>query len=147
MSAVPVQPPSPAPSPSPPGAWLALAEKLHARGDVAGADRAFAEHLREAASDPALLRAALAMGENRIPEAEAMLRAHLAQRPNDVAALRMLAEVAARIARDDDAVRLLARCLELAPGFAAARQQYALMLNRAERPAEALEQIELLLAR
>ncbi len=59
----------------------------------------------------------------------------------------MLAELAARIARDEDAVNLLARCVELAPGFNAARQQYALMLNRAEKPAEALAQIELLLAK
>jgi len=144
MSAVPLQPKSAAP-PSPPGAWLSLAEKLHARGDVAGADRAFAMHVREADHDPSLMRAALAMNENRIPEAEALLRAHLASKPNDVAALRMLAEVAARIARDGDAVRLLARCLELAPGFVAARQQYALMLNRAEKPAEALAQVEHLL--
>ena len=120
---------------------------LHARGDVAGADRAFAHHIREAASDPTLMRAALAMGDNRIPEAEGMLRGHLGQKPNDVAALRMLAEIAARLARDEDAVRLLARCVELAPGFIAARQQYALMLNRAEKPAEALAQVEQLLAR
>jgi tetratricopeptide (TPR) repeat protein len=146
MSAVPVPPPPQPVRSRASGDWLALAESLHARGDIAGADRAYARHLREAAHDPSLMRAALAMGENRIPEAEALLRAHLAQKPNDVAALRMLAEVAARIARDEDAVRLLARCLELAPGFIAARQQYALMLNRAEKPAEALEQVEKLLA-
>jgi cytochrome c-type biogenesis protein CcmH/NrfG len=115
MSAVPVQPAVPAPDPSPPGAWLARAEMLHARGDVAGADRAFAQHLREAARDPNLMRAALAMGENLIPEAEALLRAHLQRQPNDIAALRMLAEVAARIARDEDAVRLLARCSNSPP--------------------------------
>jgi tetratricopeptide (TPR) repeat protein len=147
MSAVPQQPaPAQYPSP-PPGGWVALAERLHARGDIAGADRAFAMRLREAPKDPALMRAALAMGQDRIPEAEATLREHLRTCPNDVPALRMLAELAARIARDEDAVRLLARCVELAPGFVAARQQYALMLNRAEKPAEALAQIELLLAR
>ena len=146
MSAVPMPSPLPASPGRPPGGWLAFAEQLHARGDVAGADRAFAMHLREADRDPSLMRAALAMGENRIPEAEAMLRAHLEAKPNDVAALRMLAELAARIARDGDAVRLLARCLELAPGFVAARQQYALMLNRSEKPAEALAQVEQLLA-
>jgi tetratricopeptide (TPR) repeat protein len=132
-------------SPGPAGDWLALAERLHACGDVAGADRAFARHIHQAASDPTLLRAALAMGENRIPEAESLLRAQLQRRPNDVAALRMLAEVGARLSRDDDSVRLLERCLQLAPGFRAARQQYALMLNRAARPAEALAQVELLL--
>ena len=102
-------------------------------------------HLQDAQNDPVLMRAALAMGDNRIPEAEALLRTHLRQRPTDVAALRMLAEVGARLSRDDDSVAILERCLQLAPGFRAARQQYALMLNRAARPAEALKQVELLL--
>jgi predicted Zn-dependent protease len=125
MSAVPQQPAPAQYSSPPPGGWVALAERLHARGDVAGADRAFAMRLREAPNDPALMRAALAMGQDRIPEAEAILREHLRATPNDVPALRMLAELAARIARDDEAVRILARCVELAPGFVAARQQYA----------------------
>jgi tetratricopeptide (TPR) repeat protein len=145
MSAVPVHPASP-PSPSnKPGDWLALADQAHARGDIAGADRAYAMHLKEAARSPVLMNAALAMGENRIPEAERLLRTHLARRPTDVAALRMLAELGARLGRDDDAVQLLERCLQLAPGFRAARQQYAMMLNRAARPVEALRQIELML--
>ena len=146
MSAAPEQSRGPTPPPSPRRDWLAVADRMHAQGDRAGADRAYGMHLREAASDPVLMRAALAMGENRIPEAEALLRAHLQKKPNDVAALRMLAEIAARISRDDDAVRLLARCLELAPGFRAARQQYAVMLNRAARPAEAMVQVDRLLA-
>jgi tetratricopeptide (TPR) repeat protein len=116
-----------------------------ARGDRGGAERAFAMHLQDAAKDPVLMRAALAMGDNRIPEAEALLRNHLKQRPTDIAALRMLAELGARLARDDDSVMLLEHCLQLAPGFRAARQQYALMLNRAARPAEALAQVEILL--
>jgi tetratricopeptide (TPR) repeat protein len=116
-----------------------------ARGDRGGAERAFAMHLQDAVRDPVLMSAALAMGENRIPEAERLLRGQLKQRPNDIAALRMLAEVGARLARDDDSVMLLERCLRLAPGFRAARQQYALMLNRAARPAEALAQVEMLL--
>ncbi len=79
--------------------------------------------------------AAAALCENRIPEAEALLRAHLAQQPNDVAALRMLAEVAARLLRYSDAQRLLERCLELAPSFDAARHNYATVLNRQGRSA------------
>jgi len=145
MSAVPVQPPSPRPSSVPQRDWLALADKLRAQGDLAGVERAYAMHLQAAAKDPVLMRAALAMGDNRIPEAEVLLRSHLRRRPTDIAALRMLAEVGARLSRDDDAVLLLERCVELAPGFRAARQQYALMLNRAAKPAEALRQVELLL--
>ena len=129
-----------------PRAWLALADQLRAGGDSQAADQAYALHLRHSTADPVLMRAAAALAGNQIPDAEAQLRAHLKVWPTDVAAIRMLAEVAARIGRDDDAVNLLARCLQLAPGFHAARQNYALVLNRAERPTEALEQIELLLA-
>ena len=60
--------------------------------------------------------------------------------PNDVAAIRMLAELSARLGRDDEALELLTRCLELAPGFHAARKNLAQVLNRGNRQAEALEE-------
>jgi tetratricopeptide (TPR) repeat protein len=129
-----------------PRAWLALGDHLTAVGDAGAADAAYASHIRFSSRDPALLAAATALCEQRIPEAEALLRQRLKQAPTDVAAIRMFAEVAARIGRDDDAESLLARCVELAPGFHAARQQHALMLNRCNRPREALAEIEGLLA-
>ena len=130
-----------------PDAWLALADQLRTRGDAEAADRAYARYIKAATRDPRLMGAAAALCDNRIPEAEALLRAHLAQQPNDVAALRMLAEVAARLLRYSDAQRLLERCLELAPGFDAARHNYATVLNRQGRSAEALEQCARLLAK
>jgi tetratricopeptide (TPR) repeat protein len=130
-----------------PRAWRALADALRASGDDAGAERATAQHIRAATHDPRLLAAAAALCEDRVPEAEALLRKHLYSAPTDVAAIRMLAEVAGRLARDDDAERLLARCLELAPGFHEARQNYALVLNRTGRHADALREVEALLAR
>ncbi|HVI25022.1 MAG TPA: sulfotransferase [Xanthomonadaceae bacterium] len=132
--------------PNLPGAWRAIGDHLTAIGDAAGADAAYAAHVRHSPGDPALLAAAAALADNHIPEAEAQLRALLKRAPTDVAAIRMLAEVAARLGRDEDAEVLLARCLELAPGFHAARQQHALVLNRGNRHAEALEEIERLLA-
>ncbi len=57
----------------------------------------------------------------------------------------MLAEVATRVGRNDDARKLLERCLELAPGFAAARYNYAVVLHRSNDAAGALVQIERLL--
>jgi len=129
-----------------PGAWLALADQLMALDDTAGAAAAYAGHVRHSTRDPALLAAAAALHENRIDEAEARLRAQLKRAPTDVAAIRMLAEVAARLGRDDDAEALLARCLALAPGFHAARQNHALVLNRANRPVEALAEADALLA-
>ncbi|HEY7888587.1 MAG TPA: sulfotransferase [Steroidobacteraceae bacterium] len=130
-----------------PDAWLALADQLRARGDAQAADRAYAHYIKAATRDPRLMGAASALCENRIPEAEALLRAHLAQYPTDVAALRMLAEVAARLLRYFDAQRLLERCLELAPSFDAARHNYATVLNRQGRSAEALQQCASLLAK
>jgi len=130
-----------------PDAWLALADQLRARGDAQGADRAYAHYIKAATRDPRLMGAAAALCENRIPEAEARLRAHLGQHPTDVAALRMLAEVAARLLRYSDAQRLLERCLELAPSFDAARHNYATVLNRQGRSAEALAQCVQLLAK
>lgn len=96
--------------------------------------------------DPALLAAAAALQENRIPEAEALLRNRLKQRPTDVAAIRMLAELAMRIGRNDDALNLLARCLELAPRFHAARYNYALALHRTNQPERALAELAQILA-
>ncbi|MGH8200094.1 MAG: tetratricopeptide repeat-containing sulfotransferase family protein [Steroidobacteraceae bacterium] len=130
-----------------PDAWLALADQLRLRGDAEAADRAYARYIKAATRDPRLLGAASALCDNRIPEAEALLRAHLEQHPNDVAALRMLAEVAARLLRYSDSQRLLERCLELAPSFDAARHNYATVLNRQGRSAEALAQCVRLLAK
>jgi tetratricopeptide (TPR) repeat protein len=129
-----------------PDAWLALADALHAHGDAAGADAAYLQHVRQSARDPRLLAAGKALFENRLPEAEEQLRARLERAPNDVAAMRMLAEVDARLGRDDDALSLLTRCLELAPGFQPARKNLAQVLNRGNRQAEALEQVDALLA-
>ncbi len=129
-----------------PQAWRALGDQLTAEGDLEGADAAYAAHVRFSTRDPRLLAAASALHDNRIPEAETLLREHLAQAPTDVAAIRMMAELAARIGRQEDAEHLLARCLELAPGFTAARQNYAMVLHRGNQPEAALAQIEQLLA-
>lgn len=129
-----------------PQAWLALGDHLTAMSDAAGAAAAYASHIKFSTHDPDLLIAAAALYDNRLPEAEALLRAHLKKAPTDVAAMRMLAELAARLGRDDDAEHLLARCLELAPSFHAARQNYALVLFRGNKPTEAMAQIDALLA-
>lgn len=133
-------------APNQPRAWLTLADHLSAIGDAAGSEFALTQHLRHASADPELMAAGAALAENRIPEAEQRLRQRLQHAPTDVAAIRMLAEVAARLGRLEDSERLLARCLELAPTFHAARQNYAMVLHRANKPKEALAQIDALLA-
>ncbi|WP_458389013.1 sulfotransferase [Sphingomonas sp. F9_3S_D5_B_2] len=88
---------------------------------------------------PRLVEAAMALNENRLDVAERILKPHLKDDPYDVAAMRMLAELAARIGRWRDSEALLRRAVEIAPGFTAARANLALVLGRTGRPAEALE--------
>ena len=126
-------------------AWRALGDHYSALEMREAADEAFAQHLRHSTRDPRLMEAALALLDNRIPDAEATLREHLKQHPNDVVAIRMLAEVAARIGRNSDAERLLARCVQLAPGFRVARQNYAMMLHRLGKWNESLLEVNELL--
>jgi tetratricopeptide (TPR) repeat protein len=128
--------------PNLPDAWRAIADHLILGGDTQGADAAYAQHIKASTQDPRLLTPALALVEGRIAQAEALLRAHLKQYPTDIAALRMLAEVAARLGRNADAEVLLERCLELAPSFDPARQQYALVLHRRNKSAAALREID-----
>ena len=128
-----------------PKAWLAIADLHAANGDSKAADDAYLMQLRHSDGNPQLLAAAAAMTDNDVPVAERLLKAYLAEHPTDVAAIRMLSEVAARLGRDADAEVLLQRCLELAPGFNFARQNYAYILNRNNRFAKALEQVEILL--
>ena len=132
--------------PDMPDGWRLLAEYLDETGDAAAADQARAQFIKTVNRDPRLMAAATALCENELPRAEVLLRAHLKQHETDVAALRMLAEVAARLRRYGDAQTLLKNCLELAPSFSAARNNYALVLLRQRKPAEALRQIERLLA-
>jgi tetratricopeptide (TPR) repeat protein len=133
-------------APEMPAAWRALADQLEAIGEDGAAATARARFLKASARDPVLLAAGAALCENRIPEAEALLRRHLQEHPTDIAALRMLAEVAARIGRYRDAQLLLERCLELAPDFHGARQNYAVALHRQGQHAAALPEVERLLA-
>ena len=132
-------------NPEMPEAWRSLADHLAAMGDDAGADAARARSLKTSTRDPRLLAAGAALCENRIPDAEALLRRHLHEHPTDVAAIRMFAEVAARIGRYQDAESLLTRCLELAPGFHGARHNYTVALIRQGKHEAALPQIESLL--
>ena len=95
---------------------------------------------------PRLIEAALALSDNRLPEAEPLLRAHLKERPFDVAAIRMLAELAGRIGRYKDAETLLRRAIELSPAFTAARANLAIVLHRLNRPAEAIAELDRVMA-
>ncbi len=125
-------------------AWQALAEQHALIGEDAAAADASAQQIRAATRDPALIEAATALCDNKIAVAERLLRAFLKSHPTNAAALRMLAEIGARLGRYGEAETLLARCLELAPGFAIARHNYATVLHRQNKSEQAIAQVELL---
>jgi tetratricopeptide (TPR) repeat protein len=133
--------------PTSPDGWRLLADYLAAGGDAAAAADARVRYVSAAVHDPRLKEAAAALMRNDLPAADRRLRVHLDAYPTDVAALRMLAEVAGRLRKYDEAQELLERCLALAPNFDAARQNYAGVLNRQAKPSAALPEVERLLAK
>ena len=123
-------------------AWLALGDLYTDLGDTAQADVAYLQHIKCGTRDPRLLAAGAALYANDLPQAESLLREQLRATPTDVAALRMLAEVAARLRRYTDAEILLRRCAELAPSFMPARHNLALVLHRQNNAPAALAEID-----
>ena len=130
--------PNPHPKPADAGAasaasgvsGLAEASELIALGRLDEARRVEAEFLRGLATDPPLQRAARALCEGRLPEADLLLKEYERQHPRDALTLRLRAEAAFLRRKDADAIALLTRCLEIEefPGarFARALSQYRL---------------------
>ena len=123
-------------------AYRLLGAALRRTGDAGEAERAELDAIAASVGDPALMRAAEALLDNDLPAAERLLRPRLAEKPTDVAAIRMMAELAGRLGRYPDAERLLRRALELAPGFAPARANLATVLYKQNRPAEAIAELD-----
>src|SRR6201998_460295 len=131
--------------PANPNGWRALADACFHAGLSVEADAPDQRAPLVSVTDPVLREAALALASNRLDIAERLIKPHLKAHPTDVAAIRMLAELAARIGRLEDAEALLMRAIELAPGFLAARQNMAMLLLRTHRVTEALAEAQSLL--
>jgi len=126
--------------------WAELAAQLFAAGETLAGDAAYARYSRLSPDPPELSDAIVALAEHRLDAAEILLRRRLQQAPRDVRALRMLADAAARREDPAEAERRLLECLELAPGYAAARHDLARLLHAQQRNSEVLPHIERLLA-
>ena len=126
--------------------WQARGDRLIAAGDVAGGDISHCAAVAAAIHDAELMAAAAALADGRIAVAERLLRPRLKRLPTDVAAMRMLAELAGRLGRYADAETLLRRALDLAPSFREARFNLATILHRRARSTDALAEIDRLLA-
>jgi tetratricopeptide (TPR) repeat protein len=127
-------------------AWLALGDLLTAMSDGTGAGEAFGRYVACSESVPLLVHAGRALQDDRIQEAESLLRNRLRSQPNDVVALCMLADIAERVGRMDETETLLTRCLELAPDYFRARYNHTVMLLRQNEPERALEEVDRMLA-
>ncbi|MEO7603317.1 MAG: sulfotransferase [Sphingomicrobium sp.] len=93
-----------------------------------------------------LVAAAAALAEQRLDVAERILKPYLKDDPFDVRAIRMLAELAARLGRLKDSEGLLRRAVEIAPDWNPARINLALVLGRLGRPGESMEIIDEIVA-
>jgi predicted Zn-dependent protease len=125
--------------------WRELAAQRFLAGDTAAGDGAYLKYSRLAHEPPELTDANVARAADRLDAAEAMVRRHLQRAPREVAALRMLADLAGRRGDNAEAERCLTEALESAPGDAAARRDLARLLCLQERVAEAMPLIERLL--
>jgi tetratricopeptide (TPR) repeat protein len=134
---------TPAPDPR---ALRHAATAARAAGRDAEAERLELAAIDTSVANPVLIEAGAALVASDLRTAERLLRAHLRDDPFDVAAIRMMAELAGRLGRYRDAEALLRRALELAPGFRPARSNLATVLHRQNRSAEALAELDRLLA-
>ena len=125
-------------------AWRDLYEVRAAEGDDVGAAEAYRNAMGNKELDPLLHKAVELVGQGRLGVAEGICREYLKRRPHDVDAIRLLAEVGISIGSIGEALLLLERCLELAPGFHVARANYVTALSRHQRFDEALAENALL---
>lgn len=126
-------------------AWRELSVLRAAAGDSAECDRAWARYAALSDDDAHLAEAAAALAQGRLTHAEALLEPIRARAPQDVAALRLAAEVAA--AREDypRAEQLLTQCLGLAPGYSRARLELVRVYDEQQKAADMLPLLERLL--
>ncbi|MBS0504154.1 MAG: sulfotransferase [Proteobacteria bacterium] len=121
------------------------ARKARASGHDEEAERLELAAIDASVGNPALIEAGAALFAGDLRAAEQVLRPLLRDDPFDVAAIRMMAELAGRLGRYRDAEALLRRALELAPAFKPARANLATVLHRQNKSAEALAELDRLL--
>jgi tetratricopeptide (TPR) repeat protein len=93
-----------------------------------------------------LAQAAGALANNRTDIAQPLLSKFLQKHPRDPDALNLMADIARRSRRFDDAERLMASCVEQCPDGARFRFNYAVILRLGGKTEQALEELDALLA-
>ncbi|WP_254601794.1 tetratricopeptide repeat-containing sulfotransferase family protein [Sphingomonas bacterium] len=124
--------------------WFLLASELRKAGRAQDAWRADLSGVHASSRNPELLEAAVAMNEGHLDAGETILKASLERQPDDPAASRLLGEIHWRRGDMTEALALVERAVQLAPGFDLARDFLIRLLLQNNRLPEALAHAELL---
>lgn len=133
-------------NPALPASWKSLQTLYRMVGRAGDASNA-ADHVAKLASLPPEItdaRSMLADGDGA--EAEGLARRYLAQHPDDVEALRLLANIARENEFTTDAEAMLQRVLELAEDYNAARYDYVVTLVDLHKHGRARDEAERLMS-
>ena len=128
-----------------PDSWQMLQGLYRMTGDQHNAATA-AEHIAVLQKLPLpIVQAGSMFSDGELTPAESIVRAYLLQHGDHVEAMRLLARIG--IQRDElhDAERLLESVLKLAPDYAAARADYAGVLNKRQKHLQARQEMDTLL--
>ncbi|MCX6600568.1 MAG: sulfotransferase [bacterium] len=133
-------------NPALPASWRLLASlyKMVGRPQESANAAQHVAKLESLATEVVTARSMLADGNLR--DAEELIRTYLQRVPDDIEALRVLAQVAHQNEFAKDAATLLEAVLAASPGYRAARHDYVLALIAMHRHKQAREQIEILIA-
>ncbi len=118
---------------------LALGRALAMSGEGAEAERAIQRAIELNPDKAVISQASEAMSAGQAGEAEKILREHLAAKPDDPVALRLLATIAMDANRWRPSLRLLRRAVESGPDFTLGWIDLTTVLMKLDRYAEALE--------
>jgi tetratricopeptide (TPR) repeat protein len=121
--------------------WRQLGRIFAAEGQEESSRKAFRSELIAVSRHPLIVEAVELVEKDRLGQAEGICRDYLTRYPNDVNAIRLLAEIGLKLGMFEDAEKLLERCLELAPNFHLARNNYANVLGRMHQFDKALQEI------
>jgi tetratricopeptide (TPR) repeat protein len=128
-------------SPSLVGSWKPLHSLYRVTGQVAAAEQAAAEIANLAKLPPEILTAYAMYADEELKQAEQLLRQYLLQHGPHVEGIRLLAQIGMRRDAPEDAEKLLQQAISLAPDNDAARYDYAAVLLKRHKHAEARDQL------
>jgi tetratricopeptide (TPR) repeat protein len=132
-------------NPSLPASWRALQALYRITGQNDHADRAAHELANLEALPREIVTAFSMYADGEILEAEQVVRQYLLTHGNHVEGMRLLAKIGMQLDVVDDAEFLLENVMILAPGYDAARYEYALALLQRHKHVRAREEMEKLL--